>query len=294
MVIIKGIYCIENKINKKKYIGQSINIEKRWKQHISELRRGKHYNKFLQRAWNKYGESNFEFYIVEQLYASPHAMYNILEAYYISEYKSNDNKFGYNLTIGGDGTIGHTFTEEQRKKISEAQIGRKLTDEWKQHISQVHKEKIKNGYKPKTDHFKKFIEEQKISIDCYDKNGNYIDTYESIQKAGRILNLEATNICKVLKRKHSNIKGYVFYYSNDIKPDKLEIFLRCSRCPIILFDKNKNEIMKFHDAKECAEYVGIDRSCISHACKKENLIQNKYYCKYFYDLYPEEKIKYNR
>ncbi len=32
-----GIYCIENKVNGKKYVGQSIDIYKRWKQHRNEL-----------------------------------------------------------------------------------------------------------------------------------------------------------------------------------------------------------------------------------------------------------------
>ena len=60
-----GIYKIENKINGKIYIGQSNNIYKRWYSHKNSLRRNVHDNDYLQNAWNKYGEENFEFSIVE-------------------------------------------------------------------------------------------------------------------------------------------------------------------------------------------------------------------------------------
>lgn len=61
-----GVYQIINLINHKTYIGstrQSFKI--RMKHHVNALRRGDHKNAHLQHAWNKYGENNFEFSIVE-------------------------------------------------------------------------------------------------------------------------------------------------------------------------------------------------------------------------------------
>ena len=52
-------------VNGKKYIGQSVNIEKRLVRHSRELKSGKSPNKILQLAWNKYGETNFNAYILE-------------------------------------------------------------------------------------------------------------------------------------------------------------------------------------------------------------------------------------
>lgn len=63
--IKSGIYYIENLINNKKYIGQSNNIKDRWRRHISELNKNKHHNDYLQKSWNKYGENNFMFEIIE-------------------------------------------------------------------------------------------------------------------------------------------------------------------------------------------------------------------------------------
>lgn len=63
---ISGIYCIINIKNSKKYIGSSKNIRQRLWSHRAELRHNKHENSHLQNAWNKYGEHNFDYYILEK------------------------------------------------------------------------------------------------------------------------------------------------------------------------------------------------------------------------------------
>ena len=92
-----GIYQITNKINSKKYIGFSIDIDTRWKQHIRKLKNNTHPNIKLQNAWNKYGEECFEFSVVEECSWNdcPQA-----EIKWIDFYNTYEN--GYNLTRGGD------------------------------------------------------------------------------------------------------------------------------------------------------------------------------------------------
>ena len=63
---IIGIYMIRCKVNEKCYIGQSTNIKRRWYTHINELNRNVHICKKLQEDWNAYGESNFEFKIIQE------------------------------------------------------------------------------------------------------------------------------------------------------------------------------------------------------------------------------------
>lgn len=60
-----GIYRIRNIINDKVYIGQSISIRDRWNSHKGALRKNDHRNHYLQNAWNKYGEDNFAFEVIE-------------------------------------------------------------------------------------------------------------------------------------------------------------------------------------------------------------------------------------
>lgn len=62
-----GIYCIENLVNSKKYVGGSKNLSSRIKSHFSSLKRNKHIIKDLQNDWNKYGEKNFKYDILELL-----------------------------------------------------------------------------------------------------------------------------------------------------------------------------------------------------------------------------------
>jgi group I intron endonuclease len=61
-----GIYKIKNLVNDKCYYGSSKNIEKRWRTHKNHLKNGKHHNIHLQRSWDKYGEDNFVFEVVEE------------------------------------------------------------------------------------------------------------------------------------------------------------------------------------------------------------------------------------
>jgi group I intron endonuclease len=63
--IICGIYAIVNRCNGKFYIGSSSNIDLRWIDHRCRLKHGKHPNRILQSAWDKYGADCFEFLVIE-------------------------------------------------------------------------------------------------------------------------------------------------------------------------------------------------------------------------------------
>jgi len=60
-----GVYLITNKVNDRKYVGSTINIIRRQQTHFSSLRVGIHGNPYLQNDFNKCGESNFIYTILE-------------------------------------------------------------------------------------------------------------------------------------------------------------------------------------------------------------------------------------
>lgn len=96
-----GIYCIENIVNHRKYIGMSRNIDQRWYDHKSRLKSGIHNNQYLQRAWDKYGELSFHFYIIE---LCDESILSERECYYIKLHRTLSHENGYNLTTGGENT----------------------------------------------------------------------------------------------------------------------------------------------------------------------------------------------
>ena len=61
-----GIYKIENILTKDCYIGSTINLKSRKFRHFKDLKNGNHHSIILQRAYNKYGEDNLKFIVLEK------------------------------------------------------------------------------------------------------------------------------------------------------------------------------------------------------------------------------------
>jgi group I intron endonuclease len=106
---MKGIYCIENKIDGKKYYGSSMNIEKRIKNHKEDLLKGQHINILLQRAVDKHGIENFDFKVVEDMGNPTRKEIHLREQTFIDA-----NIGGYNIApaAGGDMLLLHPNREE--------------------------------------------------------------------------------------------------------------------------------------------------------------------------------------
>lgn len=103
-----GIYKITNLINNKVYIGQSINIQERWKAHRHRPFNSNSvdYDSLLYRAIRKYGLANFRFEVLEEC---ERESLNNREIFYIQKYESSNPDFGYNISNGGAGTSATDF-----------------------------------------------------------------------------------------------------------------------------------------------------------------------------------------
>lgn len=147
---IAGIYCIKNNISKKVYIGQSINIAKRIYGHKYSLNTKTSHCTRLQRAWTKYGEESFEYFVLESINKNIDNLIKVLderEIYWQNQYDSI--KHGYNL-IEGDSRkrYHHKSTKKKfgnRSGTLNSNYGNKWSDEQKQHLSKLKKQMISDG-----------------------------------------------------------------------------------------------------------------------------------------------------
>lgn len=135
-----GIYYILNILNSKIYIGSAVEIGVRWRVHKHLLRNGKHYNKHLQSAWDKYGEDCLIFGILEII--ADRDLLLEREQYWINYHESFNDKKGYNLLSIAGSRLGSSHTDETRKKLSESHKGQKSWNKGKKH-SDITKEKLR-------------------------------------------------------------------------------------------------------------------------------------------------------
>jgi bifunctional DNA-binding transcriptional regulator/antitoxin component of YhaV-PrlF toxin-antitoxin module/predicted GIY-YIG superfamily endonuclease len=135
--MISGIYMITNIVNYKKYIGSSINLHDRCNKHKAQLKNNKHHNFHLQNAWDKYGEENFKFEIIELVSDKEKLIER--EQYWIDKLDTSNQLKGYNLNPIAGSQLGRKVPKENREKFKLSQKSRpilqfdfdgKLIKEW--------------------------------------------------------------------------------------------------------------------------------------------------------------------
>nr|DAF13733.1 MAG TPA: intron associated endonuclease [Caudoviricetes sp.] len=168
------VYCIENKVNGKKYIGITTRtMNKRFEEH-------KKANSYIGNAIRKYGVSNFS--ISELDIAKTHEELCQLEVFYIEKFKTFEN--GYNLTIGGDGVVKDIYVDVV------------LNNRQKKFIEFVDKE---NEKKVDVDNYEEMIKSCLLNITyCYLMSDSKIIKRQS---AKLILKLKSHLLEQVLKMK---------------------------------------------------------------------------------------------
>lgn len=242
-VVFGFIYKIKNIINNKIYIGQTTRkLNKRIYEYKAAFKYGNFYNQYLLNAFNKYGWDCFEFSVIDT--AETIDELNNKEIRYISEYKSNQKEFGYNIECGGKNAIPNIETIE---KMSKSHIGIKQTDYW------INKRIAKAG----SVDAKKYGRKK-----CYEEK-KYLSNISPKYWQGKTRD-------EITKQKISKTKK-----ENGLSTKQKEII--CKKVNKI--NINTNETTTYDSTMMASKFEGVNQSTISRWCNNEKSI-NGYLWKY--------------
>lgn len=195
---MKGIiYKYTNQINNKVYIGQTINEYKRIYAHKHTLNSWRSY---FHNAIKKYGYDKFVYEILEEIDDADVKELKIkldtLEQKYISVYKSNDPDFGYNLTLGGGGTLGLKQSKESNLKRS-----------------RTHKAKCKTLTKEQVIFLQSCNKHDYLAhhtcVCKFTRDGEFLERFDTLKDAAKSVNGNYNSLSRAIKR-DGVFKGYIW------------------------------------------------------------------------------------
>ena len=270
------IYCIENMVNGKKYIGQTITtIERRWNSHCSASKCGE---QAIYRAMRKYGVENFR---ISMLDAARNADKDVLlselndmEIFYIDKYRTLTVDGGYNSTKGGDNVSEKVATPVDQYTVDGVLVNSydsirsaaNATGVYEGSISMniMNHNKTGGGYiwtrrgelpnlKIKPLYSKKIFQ--------YTKEGKLVNTYDRVTDAARQLNIHQTGISAVLNKCDYTYKGYVW-----IDEDHHFTENTARHRKIVQYDTFGIIVNMFNNAAEAENCTGVDSASILQSC----------------------------
>lgn len=200
------VYMHINKINNKFYIGMTGNkAEKRWGSNGSNYSRQVHFWNAIQ----KYGWDNFEHIVLlDQLTKEEACKIEIL---LIALFDTQNPNYGYNMSAGGDGgTFGLSMSDATKNKISESLKSKRM---WNKGIKiPPRKNETNTNYKMKSTTKRSENSSRAKKVIQYDLDGNFIQVWNSMTDASRVLNIRHTCISDCCRGKQKTSCGFIWRY----------------------------------------------------------------------------------
>lgn len=253
----------------KYYVGiTSRDVKSRWRSNGV----GYFGQKYFYNAIKKYGWINIEHYIIANHLTKNEAC--DMEIKLIKKLHSNDKKYGYNLTNGGDGTYGYKFSVEQIQKMSKMRKGESNSFYGKHHTEDVKRQLSKHhydcsGYKnPKAKPIYRF-----------DIDYNFIEKFPSAVDADKILGCNFSggaalqgNLCA---NSYWAREENIFIDENGIHMKHLPIPI--GKKEIFQFDKNWNYVNRYISGGQASKATGINMSGINAGAREKRMSHDYYW-----------------
>lgn len=252
--------------NSKVYIGITrCKVKDRWKNGL-----GYEYQVFG-RAVRKYGWENITHEVLYENLTEDEA--KRLEQELIKEFDSKNPEHGYNRTDGGDGVKGYEYTEEvldkMRQHANRMWANQETREKLLKHLKEVSKNNI--GRKRSEKSIRTTVERLSIKVDQYDRDGNLIQTFDSLMDAARSVNKDCNSaIVACCKGKKKSYCGFIWkYHGDELTEEELEWINRSDlpRKPIVMCDDEWNEIKRFPGFHDAGRELGINYRSIFSAVK---------------------------
>lgn len=276
------IYKITNIKNNKVYIGQTTySLEERFRLHLQEAFTQKS-NRPLYKAMRKYGADNF---IIECIEEVSLADINSKEIYYIDFYKSYAPLgFGYNATLGGEGT--RTLDYELiyslwDKGLSIAEICKSVEANRYgiRHVLQSYASYSEQEARRRGNVYQHSLRKKKVYQ--YAEDGTFITEFDNVDEAATFMGCSIKSLQAALTSQCESSSGYQWSYYKFDKINALSHTATKYRQKVYEITVNGNIIAEYESASEAARILNLNDGYIRIACKKKNNKYpklNRYFC----------------
>ena len=245
-----GVYAIFSRVDDRVYIGSSASIGKRIKEHMSDLRAGRHHSRHLQNFYNKYGLGSLGFAVLRETEKTKQALIEA-EQFFIDAMHP-----AFNMSPTAGSNLGTRKTPEQRKALSEKRLsmnihyddgykrrmslalsgeknpmygkspnwGKKHKPETIQKMIEVHRD-VKGANNPKygipqsPEATKKARATWRIKMLAKGrgiiaaKDGEIISVFRSAMEAAEELGVCFSSIYRAIEKRQGRCKGYIFSFT---------------------------------------------------------------------------------
>lgn len=274
------IYKIENKQNRKIYIGKTVNtIRERWLEHIEEASKGD--NSLLHKAIRKYGENGFYVDFIEQC---SNDELNIKEIYYIALFQSHMEQYGYNMTLGGEGAMKYSdkdILDLWATGLRACEIAERLSAN-PNTISQRLKFLVEDG-----EARKRYFDTRKKSVVQYDIYGEPVRVWDCASNAEISLNISRGNISKCCSKTQAIAGGYLWKFIEDPTPitELQERYAESNKCcSVNLIDDKGNIIKTYESGKQAEVELDLPRGKVSEVCNGKRKHTKNYKFEWAYPI----------